>query len=52
MPQCECASTALEGTDAHTKCGCPLVVVCGCGAECGKCNCKHEGVTKCPPREG
>nr|CCG34095.1 Cystein-Rich Protein (CRP) family 2 [uncultured eukaryote] len=55
-PQCECASTVLKTPDSRPACGCPLIVVCGCGAECEKCDCKHEDVTKvgcseCPQKQ-
>ena len=45
-PQCECASTVLSGTESRTKCGCPLIVVCGCGDKCEKCSCGHGKITE------
>nr|CCG34092.1 Cystein-Rich Protein (CRP) family 2 [uncultured eukaryote] len=55
-PQCECASTVLEDVDKRTKCGCPLIVVCGCDKECETCKCKHECLpktccTECPQKQ-
>lgn len=47
-PQCVCAEQATSGEAAgkggelaSTSCGCPLVVMCGCGPDCKKCDCKH-----------
>lgn len=48
-PQCACAKQATSGAVtgeggelASTKCGCPLVVTCGCGPDCKKCDCEHD----------